>query len=246
MSTGASKGSGFQDEKDKVRGVVDMVLCLDVTQSMSPCLEALKGNLAGFIAELKKPREADVQTIVAVQDWRARIIPYRDIKCDGPGGMINDMPWVANDAEVLKGQFSDPRAQASGGGDEPESTLDAIYNASRSEWRAGKVARFVIVFTDATTHEALEAATVGVGTPATIDWLQQQINEHKVKLFIYGPECEAYRALVDKQVKEVKETSKLLPTRNDALEFFQNASKNLEPLLTRLAASISRESSKVK
>ena len=101
-----------------------------------------------------------------VKDWRAKVVGYRDLDYTDVPAMV-DNPFVGSVHE-LEAQLD--ALTADGGGDEPETLLEALYmlanmpataadESLRSDaWRpvsAGR--RFVIVFTDAPFKEPLRA-----------------------------------------------------------------------------------------
>jgi uncharacterized protein YegL len=148
----------------KVKGVVDIVFLIDASGSMGDCIQAVKDKIGVFISELSGGQ-------VPVKDWRARVIGYRDAKCDGDQWLVTN-PFVSNDQAALTAQLSSLTAE--GGGDEPESLIDALlvvgnWNAVQksevaddSSWRHFTDARrSVVLFTDATFHpDAKSGATI--------------------------------------------------------------------------------------
>lgn len=161
------------EEPKKVKGVVDLVILLDVTGSMQPCIDAVKASIGSFITTLsaKDPNNEN-----PVKDWRIKVCGYRDQQAN-PADWFVDNPFV-RDVPSVQAQLSSPTMQAGGGGDEPESLLDALYKLAKMEqsgvqdaeapdkWRArGTAARIVVFFTDATYKTSMtlpEAAGGGV------------------------------------------------------------------------------------
>ena len=141
-------------------GVCDFVFLIDATESMQSCLDALVQNISVFVDGITDP-----QTIV--RDWRGKAVCYRDADTDGDM-WFEDNPFVS-DVEALKSQLR--RIEAMGGGDAPESLLEALHKVitmeaetepgSQSEpnehkWRhRSESARVIIVFTDSTYHETM-------------------------------------------------------------------------------------------
>lgn len=165
-------------DSTKVKGVVDIVVMLDVTGSMQECIDAVKGSVSTFINQLSTK---DANNDSPIKDWRMKIVGYRDHQVS-PSDWFVDNPFV-RDVAAVQTQLSAPAMQASGGGDEPESLLDALYKIAKMEqagiqdgedpykWRArGTCARTVIFFTDATFKSPMtlpEAAGGGVGDVIT-------------------------------------------------------------------------------
>src|SRR5665213_1726116 len=107
------------DQQKKVKGVVDIVFLLDITGSMGHCIEAMKNNISAFVDYLTT-KNANNQS--PVKHWRAKIVGYRDFEEDAIP--FFDNPFV-EDAAQLKTQLG--KLEADGGGDIPESLLDALY-----------------------------------------------------------------------------------------------------------------------
>jgi hypothetical protein len=137
---------------------VDIVLCIDATASMGPVIENVKSKALQLPDDLVN---AMAEKDKAVTQLRLRVIAYRDILHDSESSSI-----VASEFFTLP----DDRAgfdrfiggiSAEGGGDEPESGLEALAVAINSAWTADGDRRrhVVVIMTDASAH-ALEK---GVG-----------------------------------------------------------------------------------
>jgi hypothetical protein len=105
------------------KGIADVVVCIDCTGSMAPCIEGVKTHVEELVAGLESNQSLSL-------DWRVRLIEYRDLTV---GEAINEYDFTT-DIEVFRNQVRS--LSATGGGDEPESTLDAIFRALNSPWRA--------------------------------------------------------------------------------------------------------------
>ena len=162
---------------------------------MQPSIDAVKRNIGTFVDRLEKPE--DENATLPVKDWRAAVWEFRDAGCDGDRWLVRH-PFVRNAGE-LHGQLDG--VVASGGGDEPESLLDALYAAAKMEaspkdanegepekWRARGVAtRVVVVFTDASFHPALsEPAGLDV------DDVQNAVEAAHLRLTVFAPRMECY------------------------------------------------------
>ena len=140
----------------KNSGIADIVFLIDATGSMRPCIDALRDNINKFIDMLTDTTGNGSP----VTDWRARVVGYRDYTADGSTsyGWLNDNPFT-RDVSALRSQLAalTPR----GGGDVPESLLDAMMAVATTgsidlqatgdedntnKWRTpGSAARIVIV-----------------------------------------------------------------------------------------------------
>ena len=149
---------------------VDIVFCIDVTGSMAPVLETVKEGALSFHKRLE---EAMAGKGKAISQLRLRVIAYRDFG-DDPSDAIQ-----ASDFWVIPGHSGDFERfvrglRATGGGDEPESGLEALALAINSDWERGLDRRrhIVAVFTDASAHPlgvGKAAATYPRDIPRTID-----------------------------------------------------------------------------
>lgn len=141
---------------------VDIVLCVDVTGSMSSILEHVKQaaltfhvDLGSHMARMRKPLER----------IQCRVIAFRDFYCDSePLIAMPDFVDLRADATKFEAFIRELKPQ--GGGDEPENSLEALALAMQSPWDFGSKGRQIIVlWTDASAHP-LEKAR-GLPSPPT-------------------------------------------------------------------------------
>jgi len=129
---------------------VDIVFCIDVTGSMNPILDAVKSNALGFYD--------DVQTNLTekgknVAQLRVRVIAFRDFVADGAAA-LEESPFYAlpedrnSFSEFVNGLI------AQGGGDAPESGLEAVALAVNSPWTStgDRRRQVIVVWTDQPAH----------------------------------------------------------------------------------------------
>ena len=132
---------------------LDLIFLVDVTGSMGGCIDALKRNIRQFFDALVTGEDR-------VTDWRAKVVAYRDITCDSP--WYQDWGFTT-DPDAMRDEIA--RCYASGGGDLPESLLDAVYRIStETDFREG-AARAVLAFTDAAYKSPMS-----YGAAAGADW----------------------------------------------------------------------------
>ncbi len=176
-----------QPQERKLKGKMDIVICLDATGSMESCIEQLKNNLSTFIGNLTI-RSGSQQI---VPDWRARLIYFRDLDADADALVSFDFVNTENE---LRQQIDQVRAE--GGGDEPESILDAIYTAiAKSKWREG-VLHAVIAFTDAPPKERLHEKTVEAGEDKSVGNIINKFTADKYsRLWVFCPKNQVYSEL---------------------------------------------------
>lgn len=233
----------------RTKGVADIVFLVDVSGSMAPVIDALRRNIEVFIDSLSA---GDANNASPVRDWRAKVVGYRDAEHDGARWLTDNL--FVREAVALKAQLAALRAE--GGGDEPESLLDALYKlatmsaspkGSQAEdpamWRyRSDAARVVIVFTDASLRETMsipEAKGGGMQDVANV------IMANRIILSIFAPNFEAYDRLsqIDKSEWEVVEYEGLTPQQ--ALERFTADQANFRTTLQQLAASVSKSAETV-
>ena len=133
-----------------LRYAVDIVLCLDVTGSMSPIIDEVKSGAFSFHSQLSATMRRKGKD---VSQTRIRVIAYRDFGADARDALqftpFFKMPGQARAFESFVRWLA-----TFGGGDEPESGLEALSVAIDSEWERGfDLRRHVIaLFTDASAH----------------------------------------------------------------------------------------------
>jgi hypothetical protein len=238
--------------RPKTKGVADIVFLVDVSGSMAPCIDALRRNIEAFIDSLSR---GDANNAAPVRDWRGKVVGYRDIEAAESEGM----PWIVDngfvrDAGALKAQLG--TLQAAGGGDEPESLLDALYKVASMEalpkgsqtedpgkWRyRSDAARVVIVFTDASFKETMSLPEAKGGSLQDVANL---VMANRIILSLFAPNFEGYDRLsqIDKSEWEVVEYEGLNP--QEALQKFTSDPVNFRTTLKQLAASVSRSAATV-
>ncbi len=129
---------------------VDLVFVIDATQSMAPILDTVKSFALSFhekvVDGLKKFNKS-------VNQLRVKVIAFRDYYCDDKLAMIeSEFFYLPEENNQFKEFVS--KIEPKGGGDIPESALEALALAMRSDWvTEGTSKRHAIVlFTDAPAH----------------------------------------------------------------------------------------------
>ena len=175
----------------KLKAVADVVFCFDCTLSMDDCIENVKNNANAFVAGLN----AGQGNII---DWRMRAMGYGDLE---------EGEEVQNDNDFTS-SVADFQAQVNSlkmchGGDEPESTLDAIIMAAKtSKWR--RAHKIVVVFTDAPTKELHDTTKKTFAINNINEMMDSLANDH-IKLFLWGPSDTNYNVLKAVPKSEITE-----------------------------------------
>lgn len=176
-------GAGVLPRVAKKVNQVDIVFCVDCTESMAPCFEGLVKNLHHFVTGLQSANEVD---------FRLRVIEYRDLN-EGEQTVAKDF---TADADEFRRQLD--ALVPAGGGDIPESTLDAIYVALSSPWRS-PCHKAVLVFTDAPSHPRLHETIVPAGVNPDIETVINLLEAKRVWLYLVAVEDPLYQRLHDRE-----------------------------------------------
>jgi hypothetical protein len=251
--------SSRESQMSKVKGVVDLVILLDVTGSMEACLNAVKTNVRGFIETFST---SDANNQDPVKDWRIKVCGYRDFTAN-PSDWFVDNPFVSTIPEV-EAQLNNPNMEASGGVDEPESLLDALLKIatmgntgpqdlpSPLKWRAiGRAARVVVFFTDATFHASIR---IPEGSGGAAQDVINHLQQNRIKMVGFAPEWMGYHELGSCEGAEIDNFVEGAPVAaigqpgpagdaaalasQNALAGLSSDRKGFQALMRRLAATV--------
>ena len=125
---------------------VDIVFCIDVTGSMTPIIDAVKANALGFYDDVQANLTEKGKNVAQL---RVRVIAFRDFAADGDAA-LEESPFYelpserAGFSEFVSGLI------AQGGGDAPESGLEAVALAVTSPWTSvgDRRRQVIVVWTD--------------------------------------------------------------------------------------------------
>jgi len=165
-----------------------------------------------------------------------------------------DNAFVVRDAGALKSQIA--AFETAGGGDEPESLLDALYKVATMEaapkgaqtedpakWRyRSDAARVVIVFTDVSFKKTMGIPEAKGGS---LQDVANGVMANRIILSLFAPNFEGYDRLsqIDKSEWEVVQFEGLNP--QEALQTFTSDPVSFRTTLKQLAASVSRSAETV-
>jgi hypothetical protein len=177
--------------------MVDIIMCIDATGSMSHAIDMVKDNALRFESDLagqmaKKQKQID--------QLRVKVVVFRDIFADPADAMLeSEFFSLPQDREAFSSFVRSVRA--SGGGDEPESSLEALALAMRSNWtKSGDKRRHVVVlWTDASAHRLEDSSARGYPPqlqhlPGTFSeltalWEGQEMDQAAKRLLVYAPDA---------------------------------------------------------
>lgn len=193
-----------QQKIKKIKGIADIVFCVDFSGSMKNCIEGLKENINAFVLSLEK---SDPNKVI---DWQIGFCGY-DRKRFKVLNFVKDPEYFAEKLVSAHTKFHD------------EFTPGAIdYCISHFNWRLVSN-KFLIVFTD----EKMTDGWLADGeTIRKFPELLEKIEESKTWLFYNGPRCRYYKEfekLHRGRVTIVSDKFKLI----DFSEFFSRLGKTV-------------------
>jgi flagellin len=144
--------------QSSVTAEADYVFAIDTTGSMGPSITNVINNITSFIANNK----------AAGVDARYAFAPYKDINFDGPEPSTSAF---MTDSTAIRSYLNNLATTVGGGGDIPESGLEALSTASDMPYRSGATKQ-IIMFTDADVHVSPTESTLTI--PGIISTLQSK------------------------------------------------------------------------
>jgi hypothetical protein len=172
------------------------VFCIDVTGSMTPILDAVKANALRFYSDVQENLTAKGKN---VDELRVRVVAFRDIVADGAAA-LQESPFYslpgeqAHFSEFVNGLVPE------GGGDAPESGLEAVALAMTSPWttRGDRRRQVIVVWTDQPAHPldpSAVPAELGARVPADFSALtdrwedaQGALGSSSKRLILFAPD----------------------------------------------------------
>ncbi len=136
----------------------DIVFVLDITGSMQAQIDGLKDGIGTFANDLYK----------AKVDARFACLAFRDLTYDEPSQLLKFKGEVfTSDAAAFRDEVA--KLKANGGGDEPESSYEAISEAAGLKDYRKSAVRSLVLITDARPKIVVKQ---GQSTKETIDYLR--------------------------------------------------------------------------
>jgi hypothetical protein len=129
---------------------VDIVFCIDVSGSMTPILDAVKSHALGFYDDVQTNLTAKGKN---VSQLRVRVVAFRDLVADGEAG-LEESPFYTLPTERTGFSEFVSGLIAQGGGDIPESGLEAVSLSINSPWTTtgDRRRQVIVVWTDQPAH----------------------------------------------------------------------------------------------
>jgi len=185
---------------------VDLVLCIDVTASMTSIIETVKRGALSFHERLARAMTLKEKPVGGL---RIRVVAFRDFQADRTDPVRVGGFWRLP-AEVGEFRRFVSGLRAAGGGDEPESGLEALALAIDSDWdRDAERRRHVIaLFTDASAHPlgvGRQSPQYPAGMPADLDALWDRWGRGRAadavmdagakRLLVFAPDRDPWTAI---------------------------------------------------
>lgn len=129
---------------------VDIVFVIDATESMQPLIDKVKSLTLSFREQLEKGLEVNRRKI---SNLRIKVIVFRDFYVDDKYAIEQSRFFILPEEKHDFYNFVS-RIRAGGGGDEPESGLEALALALKSDFSqdGDKKRHIIVLFTDASAH----------------------------------------------------------------------------------------------
>ena len=175
---------------------VDIVFCIDVTGSMTPIIDQVKANALRFYDDVQSNLTAKGKN---VDQLRVRVVGFRDFVADGAAALDESPFFTLPDERADFSAFVNGLV-AEGGGDAPESGLEAVALAIDSPWTtAGDRRRQVIVVWTDQPAQPLSPSVlppdIGTRVPAdfsalTDTWEDEQgrMGSSSKRLILFAPD----------------------------------------------------------
>jgi hypothetical protein len=178
---------------------VDIVLVIDATGSMSGIIERVKDRALSFYGDLDAMMKEKAKYVDHLQ---LRVVVFRDFYADAPEEALQASPFFPLPEQADRFAAFVRGVSASGGGDEPETALEALAEAMASPWTTGVAKRrqVIVVWTDASAHKLEHLAgrkPRGYPDTAPTDfndltdrWEGQEVMDaNSRRLIIYAPDA---------------------------------------------------------
>ena len=145
-ATGSAAGQSSLAAPRGLSYAVDIVFCIDVTGSMTPIIDQVKANALRFYDDVQSNLTAKGKN---VDQLRVRVIAFRDFAADGAAALDESPFFTLPDERADFSEFVNGLV-AEGGGDAPESGLEAVALAVDSPWTTtgDRRRQVIVVWTD--------------------------------------------------------------------------------------------------
>jgi Mg-chelatase subunit ChlD len=173
---------------EPARPQADVVFVLDVTGSMQWAINGVRNGIGRFAADMQRNNI----------DFRVGLVAFRDLTADSDALAVlkfNGDPFTT-DPDTFRREVG--RLRADGGGDEPESSLEAIAEAGKLPFRKGAT-KVLLLVTDAAPKVANQQGGQGGAAAAVRDagTLAKQKEIDALHLVVHRNHLDTYRPLME-------------------------------------------------
>jgi hypothetical protein len=182
---------------------IDIVMCIDSTGSMAHLIEQVKENALSFYEDLMRLMSHRQRPI---DQLRVKVISFRDYYEDGDKAMlISDFFSLPEKSDDFSGFVRS--VHADGGGDPPETSLEALVLAIKADWvRGPKCRQIIVLWTDTTPHPldrnlTSKPANYPADMPQNFDALTDlwsdttYLDEKPKRLILYAPDVNPWSVI---------------------------------------------------
>jgi hypothetical protein len=188
---------------------IDIVMCIDATSSMGPCIDHVRRNAKqfynDFVNVMTTQYNSDVSSV------RVQVIVFRDLECDMEAMIKSEFFELPEDDDLFERFLNN--IQPLGGGDYKESGLEALYEAMTTDWiaRSTNDRQVILLFTDSDAIGFTEKRN-RPGYPNTFDegqflsaWMCKLGNRNKLserckRLVMFAPAKSIYEDKLQKSM----------------------------------------------
>lgn len=194
----------FNKEKN-----IDIVLCIDATSSMGPCIDNVRRNATRFYQEFADKMVNEYKC--EITGLRVQVIAFRDLECDTQALVKSEFFELPNDTTLFESFLNG--IEPKGGGDYKESGLEALYTAMTTEWAAKRDGdrQVIVLFTDADAIDFTEKRD-RIGYPNLFDeskflttWAcatgnSNRLQERCKRLVMFAPAHSIYKTKIESKL----------------------------------------------
>lgn len=176
---------------------VDIGLCFDCTNG-NALVERIKSKILHSLQAFNSDIVLRERNLPA---GKLRVSVRFDVRFRALGYGEWDTGEEVNSDNVFVDSIDDLRNQIEGlaaywGGNEPKSTLDAIWYVTKTQGWRENCSKVIFVFTDAPTKSVHEnSVNLIPSADANLDVLAQELTVENIKLFLWGKEDSVYESM---------------------------------------------------
>ncbi len=182
-------------QNEKIKQSVEIVFCIDITSATQPLVGELKNHLYNLYKLLS---DTKAKQAIVLDRLLVKIIAFRDLYYDGDEALYETDFYELPKQQHELNHFINS-LECYGGGDEPESGLEALALAMRSNWQEMTNLhnrQLIVVITDAAAHpldvDKEKGSNYPADLPKNFDAITDEWNnKHRLtkKLVLFAPDA---------------------------------------------------------